>query len=639
MAIIKRLRENPLLSPDSKNDWESDSVFNGCPFKVGEETHLLYRAISSVSKVNGKELKLSSIGHAVSKDGIDFKKRRQFIKPEKEWEKFGCEDPRVTKIGEKYFIFYTAISNYPLTPNGIKVGLAITKDFKKIEAKYQITSFNSKAMTLFPEKINGKLAAILSVHTDSPPAKNCIAFFEKESDIWSPDYWKKWYYSLHDHVVSLNKGTKHLAEIGSPPIKTEYGWLLIYADIRNYHSPEPTVFGIEAVLLDLKDPSKIIGRTEDPLMIPEEEYEIEGNVPNVIFPSGALKMGDYLYIYYGAADTRVCSAKIFLNELLKELSESGKKNVLLKRYSGNPILEPIAKNPWEAKAVFNPAAIYLDKKVHIIYRAMSHDNTSVLGYASSKDGFNINERIDYPVYVPREDFEIKTKKNGNSGCEDPRITKMGEKIYMTYTAYDCKTARVAFTSIKVDDFLKQKWDWEKPTLISPPEVENKNVAVFSEKINRKYAFLHRVDHRDIWLDFFTDLDFLNKKWLSGQILMEPREGSWDSLKIGIAAPPIKTKHGWLLLYHGVSSTSKYYRVGAVLLDLNLPKKVIARTKNPILEPRMPYEEEGQVNNVVFPCGTALIGEELFVYYGGADSVVCVATIPLKKLITGCILNL
>ncbi len=637
MALAKRFKENPLFEPNPENDWEASAVFNGCPVADKKRTHLLYRAESLPQRIENKELKISSIGHAQSSNGINFSKRRQFIKPEEQWERFGCEDPRVTKLGNKYYIFYTALSGYPFKPSDVKVGLAITKDFRKIEAKHSVTFFNSKAMALFPEKINGKIAAILSVHTDMPPARNCLAFFDKESDIWSQAYWQKWYYSLFDdYTIPLNRGTKHLAEIGAPPIKTEHGWLLIYADIRNYYSSSPTVFGIEAVLLDLENPCKIIGRTDDPLLVPEEEYEQQGNVSNIVFPSGALEKNGFLHIYYGAADTRICAAKVPLSQLLEEVRRVGKRTVWLKRYKNNPILEPVAKNPWEARAVFNPAAIYLDNKVHLLYRAMSYDNTSVLGYASSKDGFKIDQRLEYPVYTPREPFEKKTKAKGNSGCEDPRMTKIGDTIYLTYTAYDCKTARVGFSSIKAEDFLNHDWKWKKPILITPSQAENKNCVLFPEKINGKYVFLHRSDHRDIWLDFVPDLKFIDKKWLGGDVLMEPREGSWDSMKIGAVAPPIKTKHGWLLLYHGVSATSRFYRVGAALLDLEDPKQVLSRTRDPILEPRMPYEEEGQVNNVVFPSGVVLIKNTLFVYYGGADSVVGAATVSLNKLLSGCL---
>ncbi len=630
MPLVKRFKENPVLSANPENEWEKDSVFNGDAVLDKEKIHLVYRAVSSPKEIDGKKFNVSSIGYAESHDGIKFRNRRQFIEPEEGWERFGCEDPRITKINGKFFIFYTALSTYPFSAQGIKLGVAITKDFKKID-KYPVTSFNSKAMALFPEKINGKMAAVLSVNTDSPPAKNCIAFFDKEEDIWSPHYWSKWYYSLHNHILPLERGAKHLVEIGAPPIKTEHGWLLVYANIRDYHSSSPTIFGIEAALLDLNNPLKVIGRTDDPLLVPTEDYEVEGKVPNAIFPSGALIKDNNLYIYYGAADTTLCGASVPFKNLLDELLKSGKKMAWFERYPENPILEPTSRNTWESEAVFNPAAVFLNEKTHILYRAMSRDNTSVLGYASSQDGFQIDERLPYPVYTPREPFEKKIKPDSFSGCEDPRIVKIEDSLYMTYTAYNGRNARVALTSIKVDDFVNHKWNWKKPIVISPPDVENKNSVIFPEKVNKKYVFLHRPDDRDIWIDFVSDLDFSKEKWLGGRVLLQPRKDKWDSLKIGAAAPPIKTESGWLLIYHGLSETSKYYRVGAALLDITAPRQVLARTEDPILEPRTSYEKEGQVRNVVFPCSAVLVDKKIVIYYGGADSVVCAASINLGKL--------
>src|SRR3989338_11065854 len=302
--IAKRSDENPILVPDSKNAWEAEAVFNGCPAKVGKNFHLLYRAQSCPVLVSGNTLSLSSIGYALSKDGVHFKNRKQFIKPEQGWEKFGCEDPRVTKFNGKYYIFYTALSEYPFRAEGIRVGLAVTKDFKKIEAKHQVTSFNSKAMALFPERINGKIAAILTANTDNPPVKIALAFFDKEEDIWSPSFWKEWYKNIDSQSLNLARSARDHAEIGAPPVKTKYGWLLVYSYIRNYFSP-PAVFGVEAALLDIANPLKILGRIETPLLVPEEEYEKYGRVPNIVFPSGALINGKKLFLYYGAADTVV----------------------------------------------------------------------------------------------------------------------------------------------------------------------------------------------------------------------------------------------------------------------------------------------------------------------------------------------
>ena len=176
--IPKRYYHNPILMPSELNSWEMEATFNGCPIKEKNGVNLFYRAISNPIIIGKDKLNVSSIGKAFSEDGLHYRERQNLIKPELEWEKYGCEDPRVTKINDTYYIFYTALSVFPFRAEGIKIGLVKTKDFKKIE-KYPVTTFNSKAMALFPEKINGKFCAILSVDTDKPPTKIGLAFFEK----------------------------------------------------------------------------------------------------------------------------------------------------------------------------------------------------------------------------------------------------------------------------------------------------------------------------------------------------------------------------------------------------------------------------------------------------------------------------
>jgi predicted GH43/DUF377 family glycosyl hydrolase len=641
MSEFKRSEENPVLMPDKENEWEAEATFNGCPIVHSERIHFFYRAVSSPQIVQGAEMKLSTIGHALSTDGIHFKHRRQFIKPEHDWERFGCEDPRVTRVGNKFYIFYTALSTYPFTADGIKVGLAITQDCRQIEAKYPVTTFNSKAMALFPGKIGGKLAAVLSVNTDKPPAKIGLAFFDREDQIWAPEYWEGWYSFLDDHVLPLQRSPQDQIEVGAPPIRTPYGWLLIYSYIQNYLSPPPT-FGIEGVLLDLGNPSRILARTKEPWLVPQDVYETYGEVPNIIFPSGAMVRGRTLHLYYSAADTTCALATARLSTVIENMLKTNMETVKLKRFFANPVLQPEPKHPWEAKAVFNPAALYEDNKVHLVYRAMSEDNTSVMGYAASKDGFNFNERYDKPIYVPREDFEQKLVPNGNSGCEDPRLTRLGDMVYMCYTAFNGKNVpRVALTSIALDDFLAKNWKWASPVLISRPRAMDKNTALFPRKIKDKYAFLHRLG-TSIWLDFRDSLSFGKDEWLKGTVIMSSKQESPLVEKIGISAPPIETKEGWLLLYHIVSRRNPddpqlHYDVSAALLDIDDPTLVIARRRTPLLQPETSYEREGQVAEVVFPCGAVVIDDRLFVYYGGADKVIGVATIKLSELLESLLL--
>ncbi len=633
MIRLKRLDENPILKPNKEQAWEAEAVFNGCPIKHKKHIYLLYRALSlpHYHATAQTRMLVSDIGIAVSDDGVSWRDRQRFIVPERSWEKFGCEDPRVTKFDDTYYIFYTALSEYPFTASGIKVAVAISEDLKSIKEKHLVTPFNAKAMTLFPQKIKGKMCALFTVNTDLPPAKIALAYFDTEKDMWSKRYWQEWYANLDQHTVPLQRKEEDHIEVGAPPIKTERGWLVIYSYIRNYSSSQ-RLFTIEAVLLDIDDPAKIIGRTDGPLLVPEEGYEKYGMVPNAIFPSGALVRGDELFVYYGAADTTCCLASVKLSLLVDSLSCRKEGVVQFKRAKGNPVILPIKEHSWEAKATFNPAAIYENEKVHIIYRAMSENNTSVFGYASSVDGVHIESRDAEPVYVPRESFEQKIKLGQNSGCEDPRITKIDDTLYMCYTAFDgSHPPRIALTSISLEKFLAKQWDWAKPVLISPAEFDNKDACIFPEKVKGKYLIFHRFGN-DIDIALVSNLNFDGSTWLEERRWLLPRQGMWDSEKIGIVAPPVKTKSGWILLYHGVSEEDHHYRVGAVLLDLRDSTRVIGRTDDPLMEPETLYEKKGQVANVVFPCGNVVVGDQIFIYYGGGDSVIGVASIKIQDLI-------
>ena len=338
---------------------------------------------------------------------------------------------------------------------------------------------------------------------------------------------------------------------------------------------------------------------------------------------------------------------------------------VLERYAGNPILEPKPGLGWESKAVFNPAAIYEGGKVHIVYRAIGDSDESVLGYACSSDGLHIDERLTYPIYrtegayggcsllsLSADDHHVtylvaeigeeeKVREvayisggGGAGGCEDPRLTRIGDRIYMTYVAYDgYSPPRVALTSILAGDFLARRWRWERPVLISRPGVVNKNACILPEKIGSKYVIFHRV-YPDILIDFVDDLNFDGKtRWLRGDFRIKPRADYWDSRKVGAGAPPIKTKAGWLLIYQGIGERDPgRYKVGAMLLDIKNPAKVIYCANEPLLEPVEKYENEGWKAGVVYPCGAAVIGGRLFVYYGGADKVTCVAFADLNDLI-------
>ncbi|MDD5530188.1 MAG: glycosidase [bacterium] len=303
-------------------------------------------------------------------------------------------------------------------------------------------------------------------------------------------------------------------------------------------------------------------------------------------------------------------------------------NNILKRYKGNPILEPIFENSWEARMVYNCAALYEGGKVHLVYRARGVDGgVSRLGYASSKDGLHIDERLPEPIFTGNSssDFEC-------FGCEDPRLTRIEDRIYMCYTAFGqvpgisrrVNSIQLGMTSISLRDFLNKRWNWEKPWY---PffRVDNKDAFLFPERIKGKYVLYHRIPPH-MWISYSNDL----KNWDEAKILMKIRSG-WENFKIGGGAPPIKTKKGWLIVYHGVNEKF-HYQLGLAMASLDDPSKIIYRYEKPFLSPTESYEKEGLVPNVVFTCGAVVIKDTLFVYYGGADSVICVATANMKELL-------
>lgn len=286
----------------------------------------------------------------------------------------------------------------------------------------------------------------------------------------------------------------------------------------------------------------------------------------------------------------------------------------LKRFLKNPILRPKKQNDWESKLVFNPAAVYENGLFHLLYRAVGEDNISRIGYAVSANGYEFF-RLDKPVFTPIGILESK-------GCEDPRLVSLEGKFYMTYTAYSLKGVRVSLASTR--NFIK----WERFGVVLP-DMENKDAVLFPEKIGGRYIMLHRPmdPPRSIWIAYSNDL----VRWGDFKKVMAPIEGRWDGVGIGSASPPVKTERGWLLIYHGIDKDG-VYRLGAALLDLDDPSRVIGRYPEPILEPEEDYELRGEVREVVFGCGICEMEDKYFIYYGAADKVICGATAEKKELL-------
>jgi predicted GH43/DUF377 family glycosyl hydrolase len=321
----------------------------------------------------------------------------------------------------------------------------------------------------------------------------------------------------------------------------------------------------------------------------------------------------------------------------------------LVRHAGNPVIEPSPVNSWESKATFNPAALSEVGKVHLLYRAIGDNDVSVLGYASSADGRRF-ERSERPAYEPREPFEgagpnvhssathlvYLSGGGGRGGCEDPRLVQIGDRVYMIFTAFNgWNSIRIALTSISLEDFLNQEWNWKKPVLISPPGEIHKNWVIFPEKIRGKYAILHSISPK-ILVDYFDSLDDFDggKHIASCPGNRMPPVGCRDLWLRGAGPTPIKTKYGWLLLCQLMDTRDpNRYKLGAMILDADDPTKVLYRSKKPILEPDEAYENQGWKAGVIYSCGAVVKDGELVVYYGGADRVVCAASAPLDRFLS------
>ena len=424
----------------------------------------------------------------------------------------------------------------------------------------------------------------------------------------------------------------HPIELGNVFIRKE-GLLVFYHEKKV--EDKITYYASHFAFFEKKNPSKFLFKTEEPVL--EHKALWSGEKAE---PLGSVFLNEQIITYWHLSGKIIWA--VILAGIIFDPLKIQKVKLKLKKHSRNPIITPRPENNWEAFNTFNPAALYAGGKVHILYRAQGFDYISTVGYASSRDGINIDERLSKPVFSASLDG-INTQGfisneffsgGGLGGCEDPRLTQMGDKVYMTYVAFNYNMhPRLALTSILLEDFLNKRWHWSKPVLISPPGVIDKSGCLLPEKINNKYVFFHRV-FPNILVDFVDDLNFDGKTcFLKGKYQIKVRKNKWDSRKIGTGAPPLKTKDGWLLIYYGVDNldASKYH-IGAMLLDLKNPTRVLYRTDKPILGPTEDYENCGFKPGIAYPCGAVILNNQLLVYYGGADSVVCVASANLSDFL-------
>ncbi len=315
---------------------------------------------------------------------------------------------------------------------------------------------------------------------------------------------------------------------------------------------------------------------------------------------------------------------------------------------------------FEIEGVLNPAVIMEDGEIHMFYRAVAKGNRSTIGYCRLSDPLTVAERFDHPVVWPEYFYE-------NHGVEDPRIVKIDDTYYMSYCAYDGINAFGAVAT------SKDRKHFEKQGILVP-QVEgdqfrewlhfsgninlkyfrlnmgnnyvwDKNLIFFPRRIYGQLFFLHRIKP-GIQMASVDSLKDLNEAYwedylqnLEDYIVLDPKY-EHELSYIGNGCPPIETEHGWLLIYHGVHDVvSGYmYTACAALLDLENPAKEIGRLPYPLFIPEAEWELKGYVNNVVFPSGAAVVGDDLYIYYGAADERIAVASCKLSELLKELLLH-
>jgi predicted GH43/DUF377 family glycosyl hydrolase len=324
------------------------------------------------------------------------------------------------------------------------------------------------------------------------------------------------------------------------------------------------------------------------------------------------------------------------------------------RHVANPLLQP-GRYEFEQQAVFNPAAIHDGEKTHLFYRAIGNDGVSRIGYANSKNGVTIDERLPYPVFAlegpdphlaaQRRAYAEKNHPalvaSGGSwgGTEDPRAVVIDDRAYLSFSAFhNWDSVRIAVTSIALSDLKEKRWKWTPPAFLSPQTQVHKNWVLFPEKVKGQFALLHSVSPT-VEIAYRDDLNAIGKTEAPIEVRQgartQGRKGYWDNWVRGAAAPPLATAFGWLLFYHATDRNehSHEYQVGAMLLDKNDPSKVIARAPAPILSPHASYETSGAKPGIVYVCGATAHNDLLTVYYGAADNFVCAASTSLSEFLS------
>ena len=530
MNLFSR-RPRPILVPSPDAPWASGAIFNpGADLAPDGTLRLIARGVpAGYARVElepkdpteasfGYDNYVSHLGLATRQpDGTFVLDREPFLSPSSPVDRFGVEDARATRINGTVYLTYTVLAEPAAgADRGVGIGLASTTDWQRVETHGRIgPPVRDKDAAIFPELVGGRIAM---VHRIVPDIQ--VAFFEDEEQLRAPGaaYWEDHLRHLDEHVLlrpeAVWEGKK--VGIGPPPIATEEGWLIVYHAADRQH-----VYRAGLALLDYDDLS-VIARTPHPVLEPTHDYELHGDVPNVVFPQGAVVEDGVLTLYYGAADTVIGEASAPLSDVLACLHEStprwrvppvtfdfrghvdplrdiGTSPVSVERLNGGrPVLEPIAEHAWESRVVLNPAAVCVDAADELealmetwefsaadretlraaggacvmLYRAQGaayprrtaygDHVASALGLAVFTPDLRLVRRWAEPVIEPEAPFH-------DLGVEDARCTRVGDTYYLHYTGYTSAGAsaeeahlagRVQLCLATTRDFLH--WDLHGP---------------------------------------------------------------------------------------------------------------------------------------------------------------------------------
>ena len=349
---------------------------------------------------------------------------------------------------------------------------------------------------------------------------------------------------------------------------------------------------------------KVFRSPHNPIIQPKDIKPTRGDFEVIgVFNAGVARLANEVILLLRVAERPISAHP---DAVFVPIYDVTKGDVILKDFSKDDPQNDFS----DPRLITTPTETYLTSLSHI-------------RVARSKDGVNF-EIEDTPAITPANDYET-------FGVEDPRISLIGDTYYITYVGVSpCGITTCLISTRDFNSFTRpapSRGGARHGVIFCP---DNKDVVIFPEKIDGKYYALHRpvsplFKKQEIWLAESPDLKF----WGNHRFLCGPRAGLWDEIKVGASAVPFKTNVGWLEVYHGADRNNRYC-LGAMLLDARQPWVVLARTKEPILQPQTGYECDGFFGNVVFTCGLLCEDDKLKIYYGVADTAICYAEISLQE---------